>query len=150
MAGSIEFIAAIVDKLRLDATLVSLTTHTTGDKRIAADMPLTAPKVPYLAVNEGTQFPLDSDVPTKFKRAEVDFIAITSANNKLVCQQILDRLEVLLHSSDNTSYWNISNASLRNLSTKFVSRDYPEYNKDANVWVGSVTVQFVWVGEPCG
>lgn len=149
--SKLQLAHAIVDKLRTDTgagSLVTLTGHGTIHK-IARDEPPVKDRLPFLGVSIPTSVVLlqTGDV-TKLQKATVQFRCY--ANTEPAAELIADRVETLLHSSDdNTSYYDFSNSNVSTRQVRFKTRMGSDFDEKADVWTGIVEASVIWLSSPC-
>ena len=128
--------------------LVPLTGHTAANMSIGRETPVVKGRTPFLGVLISRAAPLIGVDVTKLQNATIEFRAIDTS--ELTAIQIADRLEVLLHASDdNTSYWNPSNADISCRQSRFRNRVGTTYDEDTDTWDVLVEASLIWVGVPC-
>jgi len=149
--GQEKLYKAIITALRADAGaggLVSLTAYSATNLSIGRETPTVRERTPYLGVLISRSAPLIGADVTKFQRATVEFRAI--ARSELTAIQIADRLEELLHASDdNVGYWDPSNDDISCRQSRFRNRVGPMYDEDTDTWDVLVEASLIWVGTPC-
>lgn len=154
--GSLGLIAAAVAALRADATLVALVGHdATAPEgyRIGRDSPVVAERTPFVGVRMVQSAPLTrtADV-THLQRSLVAFTG--SARSELTANQIVDRIESLLHwaveadvtRQPNTGSWPWPSADVTVRQTRFSTRGDTEYESDKKVWAATLEAVVVWFG----
>jgi hypothetical protein len=140
---------AIIQKLRGDGQLVSLTEHTVSppDFRIGRGHPTTVGKKPYLAVDAMVSTPLTPDV-SAVEKARIVFTAISS--DPVKCMQIAGRVKALLSNQTPRDYWNFTNSSIVNKGTTY--KGYGkilEYDDNLKCYSTEVHADAVWSDGPC-
>ena len=143
----------IVETLRTDAVLVSLTNHDETKPRgfrIAGDEPPVKGRTPFLGVEVILSVPLmDSDVP-QMQNAQIGFNCYST--KKLTSADIADRVEFLLQDKSgeaNTGYYNFSGGSISNRMTRFKNREGAVFDDKTDVWTSIVEAVVIWVDKTC-
>jgi len=143
------FYEALANACRADNSgansLVSLTSHSVNDFRIARGQPPFKAKYPFLAFYDRTTFPFVNDSHTGWYKTVVEFYCIDKTDVKAI--QIADRLDTLFrpaNANQGKQYWNITDAKIQNNQTRWEQRDKPELDDDTSVWMVTVTASFVW------
>jgi hypothetical protein len=149
--GQEKLYKAVIAALRADTGaggLVPLTGYTAANISIGREMPIVVGRTPFLAVRISRSTPLVGVDVTKLQQATLEFHAIDTS--ELTAIQIADRLEELLHASDdNTSYWNPSNTDISCRQSRFRNRVGPMHDEDTDTWDVLVEASLIWVGTPC-
>lgn len=143
------FLKAIADKLRTDTgvgSLVTLTSHTASNIRIAAESPKIAARYPFLGISDEVSFPKISNSPaTEYKETTIKFSCVDT--NKINAIDIADRLEVLLHiagADQHEKYYTVTDSNIMNCMTKFITRVKPVHDEDIDSWTVEILADFTW------
>jgi len=149
--GQEKLYKAIIAELRSDTGaggLVPLTGYTATNLSIGRETPVVKGRTPYLSVLIARSAPMIGVDVTKLQRATVEFRAIDTS--ELTAIRIADRLEELLHASDdNVGYWDPSNDDISCRQSRFRNRVGPMYDEDTDTWDLLVEASLIWVGTPC-
>lgn len=157
--AQVNLLGAIVDKLRADTgvdSLTDLTNHVDSNPReyrIGRTLHKAKAKFPFLAVSVFQSVPLIDDGPSFIQEARIHFRCYST--EELTALKIGDRMEDLLHarsvspSETNRGYLDFSNADISNRQTRWKSRDLPDFDDDNDVYVVLVEADIIWLDEPC-
>lgn len=147
-------IKQLVEKLRTDTGsggLVSLTTHSTSDIRIARDKQLRKDDTPFLGVMLVDTFPsLGADV-TFLKRSLIAIKAYSRDEVKSI--DISDRVTFLFddESGGNTGFYDFSDSSGVSIRMSRYKRTMDsDFDDDTEVWASPVLVEAFWCTQSCG
>jgi len=144
-----ELLTQLITKLRTDATLVSLTGHTSSDMRIGRDSPGTKPKKPFLGILLFQSVPMLGADVTNLQRA-VTWITAYSTK-ELTCIDIADRVEKLLHVDNptNLTYYDFTGGTITNKMTRFVSRSRQLKDQNTDTWSITIKANVMWLDQTC-
>jgi hypothetical protein len=139
------FWKALDDYLTADATLVSLTGHTTPNPRIFKGYPETVAIYPVLVYYDKESTPAIPDSTPIFLWTKVCIVPI--AKNELLVSDIQDRIKQLLDQKNiilKDAYMDISNADICNRMTNLLKIGKIERDEKTDSWSNEIEVEFHW------
>lgn len=155
MAGTpnYDFFGALVSALRADTgvgSLVELTSHSSGDLRIARGKPDRQGKLPFLGVRQFTSAPALVEAVASYRVSIVQFSCL--AEKDLPALKIVDRIEHLLKASGNLTdrdVFSFSDSNLTSKQVRWLRTEEVEKKDETDSWQYDVFAEFHWIDVPC-
>lgn len=152
--GEFRLVEAVVERLRQEPQLSSLTSHGVGGKmHIAGAYPQAQADLPFLSVRVLTTNPYNTSAPhTGWRRSDLELCAFST--DELASVGIMDYVERMVigdlsTSEPNRRFLDFSNAHIRNVMTTYQSRKGVKLTDLPDVWESSMMIEMIWIDKPC-